>query len=268
MRKTRKLGKQVKRKHKSKRLGRGREEAVPYYINKILNAASLRSHNQNFYEPMLVSQILKDVPRASVTEAIDNAPYKNEVAHLLSQKLNQTAKSANSLNRAIASKIIKAVPTTHLIMARQKTALTKELEIAQAALNAFKTASQPIHERKKELYNELGDLEDQRDELEKAIGYSKLDKYDDLKDKYDKLVKSESMLKRSRASLIRIRLETQRYGNIGKLNALNAKIEKVSTSYSKANIEDIAAYDEQDRLTIIVRDLERQLEDLKFQERN
>ena len=58
--------------------------------------------------------------------------------------------------------------------------------------------------------------------------HSKLDKYDDLKDKYDKLVRSESMLKRSSASLIRIRLETQHYGAIGKLNAINAKIEKVN----------------------------------------
>ena len=223
MRKTRKLGirKRFRQKHKSKRLGRGdMENIMPFLLKEKLNKISLSSHNQHFVEPGIVSHILKDIPRASVRQAI------------------------------------------------KKTAITKELKIAQTALDAFKTASQPIHEHKIKLENKLGDLEDERDKLEETIGYSKLDKYDDLKDKYDKLVRSESMLKRSSASLIRIRLETQRFGAIGKLDALNAKIEKVNMSYNKAYTEDVAAYDEQDRLTIIVRDLEHQLEDLKFQERN
>ena len=218
MRKTRKLGirKRFRQKHKSKRLGRGIdiENKMPFLLKEKLNDVSLRSHNQNFYEPGLVSHILKDIPRASVTAAI------------------------------------------------KKTAITNELKIAQAALDAYKSASQSIHDHKIKLEKELGDLE-----LEKAIGYSKLDKYDDLKDKYDKLVRSESMLKRSSASLIRIRLETQHYGAIGKLNAINAKIEKVNNSYNEAYTDDVKAYDEQDRLTIIVRDLEQQLEDVVTRER-
>ena len=222
MRKTRKLGlrKRFRQKHKSKRLGRGIENMMPFLLKEKLKEVSLSSHNPNFYEPGLVSQILIDVPRASVTLAIE------------------------------------------------KKAITKELVIAQAALDAFKTASQPIHDHKIKLENELGDLEDERDKLEETIGYSKLNKYDDLKDKYDKLVRSESMLKRSSASLIRIRLETQRFGAIGKLNALNAKIERVNNNYTKAYTDDVAAYEEQDRLTLIVRDLKRRLEDLKFQEIN
>lgn len=223
MRKTRKYGlriqKQFKQKHKSKRLGRGIEEMMPFLLKETLNDVSLRSHNQPFYEPGLISHILKDIPRASVTAAI------------------------------------------------KKTAITNELKIAQAALDAYKSASQSIHDHKIKLEKELGDLEDKREELEKAIGYSKLDKYDDLKDKYDKLVRSESMLKRSSASLIRIRLETQHYGAIGKLNAINAKIEKVNNSYNEAYTDDVKAYDEQDRLTIIVRDLEQQLEDVVTSER-
>ena len=223
MRKTRKLGirKRFRQKHKSKRLGRGIdiENKMPFLLKEKLNDVSLRSHNQNFYEPGLVSHILKDIPRASVTAAI------------------------------------------------KKTAITNELKIAQAALDAYKSASQSIHDHKIKLEKELGDLEDKREKLEKAIGYSKLDKYDDLKDKYDKLVRSESMLKRSSASLIRIRLETQHYGAIGKLNAINAKIEKVNNSYNEAYTDDVKAYDEQDRLTIIVRDLEQQLEDVVTSER-
>ena len=221
MRKTRKLGirKRFRQKHKSKRLGRGIENKMPFLLNEKLNDVSLRSHNQTFYEPGLVSHILKDIPRASVTAAI------------------------------------------------KKTDITNELKIAQAALDAYKSASQPIHDHKIKLEKELGDLEDEREELEKAIGYSKLDKYDDLKDKYDKLARSESMLKRTSASLIRIRLETQRYGAIGKLNAINAKIEKVHNSYNEAYTDDVKAYDEQDRLTIIVRDLEQQLEDVVTRER-
>lgn len=221
MRKTRKLGlrKRFRQKHKSKRLGRGIENMMPFLLKEKLKEVSLSSHNPNFYEPGLVSQILIDVPRASVRQAIE------------------------------------------------KKAITKELKIAQSALDAFKTASQPIHDHKKKLENELDDLVDESNKLEETIGYSKLDKYDNLKDKYDKLVKSESMLKRSSASLMRIRLETQRYGAIGKLNAINAKIEKVKNNYTKAYTDDVAAYEEQDRLTSIVRALERRLEDLHTRER-
>jgi len=264
MRKTKKLGKQVKRKHTSKRLGQKRlgkgleERALPFLLKEKLNATSLRSHNQTFNEPMLVSQILQDVPRDSVTLAIKNAPYKEEVARLLSQKFKQSAKS-----RAIASKIVSAIPTRHITIGRKKQTLIKELKIAQAALDAYIVASQPIHDRKEELFNKLGDLEDERDELEKVIGQSKLDKYDDLKKKYDELNRSQSMLKRSQASLIKVRLETLRFGPIGKLYALIDKIEKLDQIYTKANEDDITAYEEEDRLTLIVYNLKTQIEDLE-----
>jgi hypothetical protein len=268
MRKTKKLGKQVKRKHKSKRLGpkrlgqkklgKGLEDEVPFLLKEMLDATSLRSHNQNFVEPMLVSQILQDVPRGSVTEAIENAPYKKEVARLLSQKFKRSANS-----RAIANKIVSTIPTRHITIGRKKQTLTNQLKIAQAALDAYIVASQPIHDRKEELFNKLGDLEDERDELEKVIGQSKLDKYDDLKNKYDELNRSQSMLKRSQASLIKIRLETLRFGPIGKLYALIDKIEKLDQIYTKTNEDDITAYEEEDRLTLIVYNLKTQLEDLE-----
>jgi hypothetical protein len=252
-----------KKKHKSKRLGpkrlgRGLEDKLPFLLKEKLNATSLRSNNRNFYEQGLVSQILQDVPRASVTEALDNADYKKEVAHLLSKKFKQTAKS-----RAIANKIVDAIPTSHLTIGRKKQTLLKELKIAQKALAAHIVKSQQIHARKEQLFNELGDLEEERDELVKVIGHSKLDKYDDLKSKYDKLNRSQSMLERSRASLIRIKLETLRYGPNSKLYALIDKIEKLDQIYTKAYEAHIAAHDEEDRLFLIVYNLKKDLEDLE-----
>jgi hypothetical protein len=252
-----------KKKHKSKRLGpkrlgRGLEDKVPYLIRERLNATSLRSHNQTFSEPGIVLQILEDVPRASVTLALENADYKKEVARLLSKKFKQSAKS-----RAIASKIVDAIPTSHLTIGRKKQTLLKELKIAQKALDAHIVKSQQIHTRKEQLFNELGDLEEERDELEKVIGHSKLDKYDDLKKKYDELNRSQSMLKRSRAPLIKIRLQTLRYGPNGKLYALIDKIEKLDQIYIKAYEAHIAAHDEEDRLFLIVYNLKKELEDLE-----
>jgi hypothetical protein len=264
MRKTRKHGKkkQVKIKHNSKRIGGGgpreSEAAVPYLIGERLNATSLRSHNQTFREPGLVSQVLKGVPRESVTLALKNADYKKEVAHLLSKKFKQSVNS-----RAIASKIVNAIPTSHLTIGRKKQTLLKELKIAQDALDAHIVKSQQIHARKEQLFNELGDLEEERDELVKVIGHSKLDKYDDLKKKYDELNRSQSMLKRSRASLIGIRLQTLRYGPNSKLYALIDKIEKLYQIYTKAYEAHIAAHDEEDRLFLIVYNLKEELEDLE-----
>jgi hypothetical protein len=211
---------------------------------------------------MLVSQILQDVPRAFVTQSIENAPYKKEVARLLSQKFKRSANS-----RAIANKIVSTIPTRHITIGRKKQTLTNQLKIAQAALDAYIVASQPIHVRKEELFNKLGDLEDERDELEneleRVIGKSKLDKYHNLKNKYDELNRSQSMLKRSQASLIRIKLETLRFGPISKLYALIDKIEKLNQIYTKAEEDDITAYKEEDRLTQIVYNLKTQLEDLE-----
>ena len=263
MRKTRKFGKQVKRKLKSKRLGRGLEDEVPFLLAEKLNKVSLDTYNKEFYDngnPSVVSQILQDVPRASVTEAIENAPYKKEVARLLSQKFKQSANS-----RAIASKIVSAVPTRHITIGRKKQTLINQLKIAQAALDAYTVAIQPIYDRKEDMFKKLCDLEDERDELKKVIGQSKLDKYDDLENKYYELNRSQSMLKRSQASLIKIKLETLRFrsGPIGKLYALIDKIEKLDKIYTKASEDAITAYEEEDRLILIVSNLKTQLEDLE-----
>ena len=287
MGKTRKRGKQkqVKIKHKSKRLGpkrlgKGPEDKLPYLLREKLNDVSERTYNKQFYEPRLVSHILQDVPRASVTEALQNAPYKKEVTRLLSQKFKQSANSQAIVNsqaiatsraiansQAIANKIVNAVPTTHITIGRKKQALTNELIIAQAALDAYIAESQPIHARKEELYNKLGVLEDKHTELEEAIGYSNLDKYDDLKIKYYQLKSSDSMLDHSRASIIKLRLKAFPYTRIGrqltKLRALEDKIYVATRMYDEANAHSIAEYEEDDRLTQIVSNLKTQLEDLE-----
>ena len=101
--------------------------------------------------------------------------------------------------------------------------------------------------------------------LESTIGNVKplITEDDEQKNKYDELNRSQSMLKRSSASLIKIRLETLRFGPIGKLYALIDKIEKLEQIYTKANEDDITAYEEEDRLTLIVYNLKTQLEDLE-----
>jgi len=285
MGKTRKRGKQkqVKIKHKSKRLGpkrlgpkrlgpkrlgKGPEDKLPYLLREKLKDVSERTYNKQFYEPTLVSHILEDVPRASVTEALQNAPYKKKVAHLLSQKFKQSATSRAIANsQAIANKIVNTVPTTHITIGRKKQALTNELIIAQAALDAYIAESQPIHARKEELYNKLGVLEDKHTELEEAIGYSNLDKYDDLKIKYYQLKRSDSMLDHSRASIIKLRLKAFPFTRIGrqltKLRALEDKIYVATRMYDEANAYSLAEYEEEDRLTLIVSNLKTQLEDLE-----
>jgi len=268
--------KQVKRKYKSKRLGGGgpreSEAAVPYLLGERLNATSLRSNNQTFSEPGIVLQILQDVPRESVTRALENADYKKELVSSLSKKFEHSANS-----RAIASKIVDAISTSHLTHGRKKQTLLKKLKIAQEALAAHIVAIKSIDDNNDKLSNirdnlvdELNNLEGKFNKLEKSIGYPKLDNYDNLKTKYDEVTRSQSMLERSRAPLIGIKLKTLRYGSIGKLYALKDKINiidkrytKADEDYAKANERYIAAHEEQDRLSLIVHNLKKQLRDLE-----
>jgi len=211
---------------------------------------------------MLVSQILQGVPRDSVTLAIKNAPYKEEVARLLSKKLNQTANS-----RAIASKIVSTIPTTHITTGRKKQDLIKELQIAQAALDAHIIESQPIHDNTNIAFDNVDELGDKYNALEKAIGYAKLEEYDNLESKYNELIKSESMLERSRAYIIKAVLEASRHTFFGKQLAerrsLRSEADKAGKILDNALVDRNAAYDEQERLTLIVNNLKKQLEDLE-----
>ena len=270
MRKTRKLGiqKQVRKKQKSKRRGRGINE-VPFLLKSMLSNVHLKKYGQEFADPALVSYILQDLPRASVREAIENAPYKKEVTDLISQRLNQSAKSNNYV---IASKIINSIPTTHLTIARQKQELIHKKTIAQEALDTYINYAKPVHDRMKEVSTKLSNLYKEKEELEKTIENSELGKkFYKLETQHKELVSNKSMLNRSKASLVSLRLASFRYGilrkEFNKLDALNKETEKLKKINDAARDEQLEAYRQEHKLVKILGDLESDLEDLRTQER-
>ena len=276
MRKTRKLGiqKQVRKKQKSKRHGRGKEneDEVPFLLKSMLSNVHLKKYGQEFTDPALVSYILQDLPRASVREAIENAPYKKEVTDLISQRLNQSAKSAKSNNYVIASKIINTIPTTHLTIARQKAELIKKINIAEAALDTYIHYAKSVHDRMKEAHAKLGILRREKEKLEAEIEGSKLGKkFYKLETQHKELVSNKSMLNRSKASLVSLRLASIRYGilrkEFNKLDALNKETEKLKKINDAARDEQLEAYRQEHKLVKILGDLESELEDLRTQER-
>ena len=270
MRKTRKLGiqKQVRKKQKSKRRGRGINE-VPFLLKSMLSNVHLKKYGQEFADPALVSYILQDLPRASVREAIENAPYKKEVTDLISQRLNQSAKSNNYV---ITSKIINSIPTTHLTIARQKQELIHKKTIAQEALDTYINYAKPVHDRMKEVSTKLSNLYKEKEELEKTIENSELGKkFYKLETQHKELVSNKSMLNRSKASLVSLRLASFRYGilrkEFNKLDALNKETEKLKKINDAARDEQLEAYRQEHKLVKILGDLESDLEDLRTQER-
>ena len=275
MRKTRKLGiqKQVRKKQKSKRRGRGKEDEVPFLIKSMLSNVHLKTFGQEFAEPALVSYILQDLPRESVREAIEvaieNAPYKKEVTDLISQRLHQSAKSNNYV---IASKISNTIPTTHWTIARQKAELKKKINIAEAALDTYINYAKSVHDRMKKAHAKLGILRSEKEKLEAEIEGSKLGKkFYKLETLHKELVSNKSMLNRSKASLVSLRLASIRYGilrkEFNKLNAVNNAIEKLKKINDAARDEQLEAYRQEHKLVKILGDLESDLEDLRTQER-
>ena len=276
MRKTRKLGiqKQVKKKQKSKRRGRGKEkeDEVPFLLKSMLSNVHLKKYGQEFTDPALVSYILQDLPRASVREAIENAPYKKEVTDLISQRLHQSAKFAKSNNYVIASKIINTIPTTHLTIARQKAELIKKINIAEAALDTYIHYAKSVHDRMKEAHAKLTNLYEEKEELEKTIESSELGKkFYKLETQHKELVSNKSMLNRSKASLVSLRLASIRYGILRKeFNKLDALIKKIRKEYQislAARVKQLEAYRQEAKLLKIVDDLQLKIEDLRTQER-
>ena len=276
MRKTRKLviQKQVRKKQKSKRRGRGINE-VPFLLKSMLNDVHLRTYKQEFADngnPSLVSHILQELPRASVTEAIENAPYKKEMTDLISQRLNQSAKSAKANNYVIASKIINTIPATHLTIARQKAELKNKISIAEAVVDAYIIKAKPVHERNTEAYTNLGILRREEEKLKAKIEGSKLGKeFNKLQSKYQDLVRSNSILNKSQASLVRLRLNAIYYSGLrkefNKLNTIKKEIEKQDKICSALHVDDLEAYRQEHELIKIVGNLQYELEDLRTQER-
>ena len=270
MRKTRKLGiqKQVRKKQKSKRRGRGKEDEVPFLLKSMLSNVHLTKYGKEFADNGLVSYILKDIPRASVTEAI----IKKEVTDLISQRLNQSAMSAKSNNYVIASEIINTIPRTHWTIARQKQELIHKKTIAEEALDTYINYAKPVHDRMKEVSTKLSNLHKEKEELEKTIGHSKLGKeFNKLKTQHKELVSNKSILNKSQAYLVSLRLNSIRYGSLreefNKLNTIEEEIEKLHGPSVAARAADIEAYREEHKLLKIIGDLESQLEDLRTQER-
>ena len=98
MRKTRKVVKQkqskrnqFRQKHKSKRLGRGKEDMVPVWFRKKLNDVHLRTYGQEFADNDrgITLNLLNYLPRASVTQAIKEDITKKHTTDLVNRKLRQ-----------------------------------------------------------------------------------------------------------------------------------------------------------------------------------
>ena len=275
MRKTRKFGIQ---KHKSKRHGRGKEgkeSEVPFILKSMLNDVHLRTYSQEFADngnPSLLSQILEELPRSSVTEALENAPLKKEVTDLLSQRLNKSSKSIKSSNNVIATQIVNTIPTTHLTIARQKAELKNKISIAEAAVDAYIIKAKPVHERYTEVSTKRGILRREEEKLEAEIAGSKLGKeFNKLKSKYQELVSNKSILNKSQAYLVSLRLNAIYYSGLrkefNKLNTIKKEIEKQDKICSALHVDDLEAYRQEHELIKIVGDLQSKLEDLRTQER-
>ena len=225
MHKTRKLGiqKQVKKKQKSKRRGRGINE-VPFLLKSMLSNVHLKTYNQEFTDPALVSYILQDLPRASVTIAL------------------------------------------------QKQELINKKTIAEKELDTYIHYAKSVHDRMKEAHAKLTNLYEEKEELEKTIESSELGKkFYKLETQHKELVSNKSMLNRSQASLVSLRLASIRYGILRKeFNKLDALIKKIRKEYQislVARDEQLEAYRQEHKLLKILGDLESQLEDLRTQER-
>ena len=270
MRKTRKLGiqKQVRKKQKSKRRGRGKEDEVPFLLKSMLSNVHLNTYGQDFTDPALVKYILKDIPRASVTEAI----IKKEVTDLISQRLNRSAMSAKSNNYVIASEIINTIPRTHWTIARQKAELIKKIKIAEEALETYINYAKPLHKKFEKLDIELSKIYKEKRKLEKTIKSSELGKkFYELETQHKELVSNKSMPNKSEADLVSQQANSIRYGSLSeefnKLNTIEEEIEKLRGPSVAARAADIEAYREEHKLLKIIGDLESQLEDLRTQER-
>ena len=228
MHKTRKLGiqKQVRKKQKSKRRGRGINE-VPFLLKSMLSNVHLKTYNQEFADngnPSLVSHILQYLPKASVTIAL------------------------------------------------QKPELTNKIKIAEKALDTYINYAKPVHDRMKEVSTKLSNLYKEKEELEKTIGHSKLGKeFNKLKTQHKELVSNKSILNKSQAYLVSLRLNSIHYGSLrkefNKLNSINKAIEKLEKINVAARNEQLEAYRQEHKLVKILGDLESDLEYLRTRER-
>ena len=115
MRKTRKVGKrkQFRQKHKSKRLGRGKEDMVSVWLEKKLNDVHVRTYGQEFADndKGITSNILSYLPRATVTQAIKEDITKKHTTDLINRKLRQHTQGLYATPiRHITNSILEKLP--------------------------------------------------------------------------------------------------------------------------------------------------------------
>ena len=115
MRKTRKVGKQkqFRQKHKSKRLGRGKEDMVSVWLEKKLNDVHVRTYGQEFADndKGITSNILSYLPKASVTQAIKEDITKKHTTDLINRKLRQHTRGLHTTPiRHITNSILEKLP--------------------------------------------------------------------------------------------------------------------------------------------------------------
>lgn len=120
MRKTRKFSKQkqskrkqFRQKHKSKRLGRGKEDMVAVWLEKKLNDVHVRTYGQEFADndKGITSNILSYLPKASVTQAIKEDITKKHTSDLINRKLRQHTQGLYATPiRHITHRILEKLP--------------------------------------------------------------------------------------------------------------------------------------------------------------
>lgn len=203
---------------------------------------------------------------------------EEEVPFLLKSMLNDVhlktynQEFADNGNPSLVSHILQYLPKASVTIALQKPELTNKIKIAEEALDTYINYAKPVHDRMKEVSTKLSNLYKEKEELEKTIGHSKLGKeFNKLKTQHKELVSNKSILNKSQAYLVSLRLNSIHYGSLrkefNKLNAVNKAIEKFKKINDAARVADLKAYQEESKLIRIVGELESQLEDLRTRER-
>ena len=203
---------------------------------------------------------------------IDEVPFllKSMLSNVHLKTYNQ--EFADNGNPSLVSHILQYLPKASVTIALQKPELTNKIKIAEEALDTYINYAKPVHDRMKEVSTKLSNLYKEKEELEKTIGHSKLGKeFNKLKTQHKELVSNKSILNKSQAYLVSLRLNLIHYGSLrkefNKLNAVNKAIEKLKKINVAARDEQLEAYRQEHKLVKILGDLESQLEDLRTRER-
>ena len=203
---------------------------------------------------------------------IDEVPFllKSMLSNVHLKTYNQ--EFADNGNPSLVSHILQYLPKASVTIALQKPELTNKIKIAEKALDTYINYVKPVHDRMKEVSTKLSNLYKEKEELEKTIGHSKLGKeFNKLKTQHKELVSNKSILNKSQAYLVSLRLNLIHYGSLrkefNKLNAVNKAIEKLKKINVAARDEQLEAYRQEHKLVKILGDLESQLEDLRTRER-